>query len=144
MTYGIDTDFLVAIEITDHPFHKQADVLLQTLLAADHDFALAPQTLAEFIHIVTDARRMPEPLTMTDAITRAELWWQSKEVIRVFPDGHGVTDFFAWLRQHQLGRKRLLDTLLAASFCSAKVNKIITNNGRDYKVLGIFEIIGYK
>lgn len=144
MTYGIDTDFLVAIEITDHPFHKQADTLLQTLLAEHHDFALAPQTLAEFIHIVTDARRMPEPLTMTDAITRAELWWQSKEVIRVFPDGHGVTDFFAWLRQHQLGRKRLLDTLLAATFCSAKVNKIITNNARDYKVLEAFEIIGYK
>ncbi len=144
MTYGIDTDFLVATEIVDHPFHKQADSLLQTLLAEDHNFALAPHTLAEFIHIVTDARRMPEPLTMTDAITRAELWWQSEEVIRVFPDEHGVTDFFAWLRQHQLGRKRLLDTLLAVTFRNAKVTKIITNNGRDYKVLGAFEIIAFK
>ncbi len=144
MTYGIDTDFLVAIEIVDHPFHKQADALLQTLLAEDHNFALTPQTLAEFIHIVTDARRMPAPLAMTDAITRSELWWHSKEVIRIFPDGHGVTDFFAWLRQHQLGRKRLLDTLLAATFRNAKVTKIITNNGRDYKVLGVFEIINYK
>jgi len=29
MTYGIDTDFLVACEIIDHPFHAGADRLLQ-------------------------------------------------------------------------------------------------------------------
>jgi hypothetical protein len=32
MTHGIDNDFLVAIEITDHPFHAPADTLLQGLL----------------------------------------------------------------------------------------------------------------
>ncbi len=28
MTYGLDTDFLVACEIVDHPFHQAADALL--------------------------------------------------------------------------------------------------------------------
>jgi predicted nucleic acid-binding protein len=72
MTHGIDTDFLVAAEIQDHPFHREADALLQSLLADGHDLALAPQTLAEFIHIVTDGKRMPQPLTMAEAISRAE------------------------------------------------------------------------
>jgi len=67
-----------------------------------------------------------------------------EEVIRVFPDGNAVSDFFAWLRHHQLGRKRLLDTLLAASFRQAKVTKIITNNAGDYEVLGAFEVIGFR
>lgn len=49
MVYGIDTDFLVAVEISDHPFHLQAESLLQSLLADRHEFAVAPQTLAEFI-----------------------------------------------------------------------------------------------
>jgi predicted nucleic acid-binding protein len=144
MTYGLDTDFLVACEIVDHPFHQAADALLQSLLANEHDFALAPQTLAEFIHVVTDQRRMPVPLVVTDAISRSELWWQAAEVVRVFPDGKSVADFFAWLRQYQLGRKRLLDTLLAASFRNAKVTKIITNNAKDYEVLASFEIVTFK
>jgi len=144
MTYGLDTDFLVACEIVDHPFHRPADALLQILLAEEHEFALAPQTLAEFIHIVTDPRRMPVPLVVTDAISRAEQWWQAAEVVRVFPDGNSVPDFFSWLRQHQLGRKRLLDTLLAASFRNAKVTKIITNNAKDYQVLGEFEVIEFR
>lgn len=72
MTHGIDTDFLVAAEILNHPFHKEADALLQSLLNDGHDLALAPQTLAEFIHIVTDGKRTPQPLSMNEAISRAE------------------------------------------------------------------------
>jgi predicted nucleic acid-binding protein len=58
MTHGIDTDFLVAAEIRDHPFHRPADDPLQTLLADGHDLALVPQTLAEFIHrVITNNER---------------------------------------------------------------------------------------
>ena len=73
MTHGIDTDFLVAVEIQDHPFHREATALLRSLLTAGHDLAVMPQTLAEFIHIVTDGKRMPQPLTIADAIARAIL-----------------------------------------------------------------------
>jgi len=144
MTHGIDTDFLVAAEIRDHPFHQGADGLLQRLLAEGHDLAIAPQTLAEFIHIVTDSRRMPQPLAMTEAVARAEHWWQASEVIRVFPDGECIVDFFAWLRRHQLGRKRLLDTLLAATFHRAGVTHFITNNDKDYKTFGCFHLVTFR
>ena len=104
MTYGIDTDFLVALEIRDHPFHREADALLRSLLDGGHDLALAPQTLAEFLHVVTDGKRMPTPLPMSEALQRAEHWWQAAEVIRVFPDGPSVTEFLAWMNRHSLGR----------------------------------------
>ena len=144
MTHGIDTDFLVAVEIQDHPFHREATALLQSLLTSGHDLAVMPQTLAEFIHIVTDGKRMPQPLTIADAIARAVHWWQAREVVRVFPCGQAVTDFLAWLTRYQLGRKRLLDTLLAATFQHAGVKQLITNNERDFKVLGCFEILSFR
>lgn len=143
MIHGIDTDYLVAVEVKDHPFHLHADALLATLLKGGHELAVAPQTLAEFIHVVTDPRRMPQPLSTTEAISRAQHWWQAAEVVRVFPDGRAVDDFIEWLRIHQLGRKRLLDTLLAASFRSAGVRKIITNNVNDYRVFGCFELVTF-
>ena len=144
MTHGIDTDFLVATEIRDHPFHREADALLRSMLAEGHDLALAPQTLAEFIHIVTDGKRMPQPLSMAEALNRAEHWWQAVEVVRVFPDDQTGMHFLAWLTCHQLGRKRLLDTMLAATFHSAGVKRIVTNNERDFKVLGVFEFVSFR
>jgi predicted nucleic acid-binding protein len=143
MTHGIDTDFLVAAEIRDHPFHHPADALLQALLADGHDLAVAPQTLAEFIHIVTDPKRMPQPLSMAEAVGRAEHWWQAAEVLRVFPDKQAVTDLLGWLTRHRLGRKRLLDTLLAATFQQAGVKRLITNNQRDFKIFDCFEIVSF-
>lgn len=144
MTHGIDTDFLVAVEIRDHPFHRQAEALLQSLLGDGHDFAVAPQSLAEFIHVVTDAKRMPQPLSLAEAISRAEHWWQAAEVRRVFPDGQGVVDFLGWLTRYQLGRKRLLDTLLAATFQRAGVRRLLSNNGSDYSVFGCFEVVAFR
>lgn len=144
MTHGIDTDFLVAVEIRDHPFHRQAEALLQSLLDSGHDLAVAPQTLAEFIHVVTDARRMPQPLSNAEAISRAEHWWQAAEVRRVFPDGQCVMDFLGWLSRYQLGRGRLLDTLLAATFQRAGVKRLVSNNAKDYTVFGCFEILTFR
>jgi predicted nucleic acid-binding protein len=105
---------------------------------------VAPQTLAEFIHIVTDAKRMPQPLTMAEAISRAEHWWQATEVRRVFPDGQSVLDFLGWLSRHQLGRKRLLDTLLAATYQQAGVSRLLSNNDRDYQMFGCFEVVTFR
>lgn len=144
MTHGVDTDFLVAVEILDHPFHQKADALLRDLLDQGHDLALAPQTLAEFIHIVTDAKRMPQPLAMATAIARAEHWWQAAEVRRVFPDGGSTIDFLSWLTRYQLGRKRLLDTLLAATYQRAGIRRLISNNEADYRVFGCFEVVTFR
>jgi predicted nucleic acid-binding protein len=144
MTHGIDTDFVVAVEIREHPSHARADSLLTDLLANGHDLALAPQTLAEFIHIVTDPKRMPRPLSMDEAIRRATHWWQAAEVVRVFPNGESASDFLACLQRHSLGRKRLLDTLLATTLHHAGIRRIITNNERDYRVFGFLEIVTYR
>lgn len=143
MTHGIDTDFLVAAEVREHPFHSDANSLLDALLSAGHLLALAPQTLAEFIHVVTDPKRMPRPLTMSEAIQRAEHWWQAKEVLRVFPDGQATSEFLSWLSLYQLGRKRLLDTMLAATMQAAGVQRLITNNRRDFAVFNALEIVRF-
>lgn len=117
MTHGIDTDFLVAVEIRDHPGHQLAVALLNRLLDGGHNLAVAPQILAEFIHVVTDAKRMPEPLSVPEAILRAEHWWHAAEVRRVFPDGQGVVDFsFPFLR---LGKR---SPPFKAPACSAPAN----------------------
>jgi hypothetical protein len=43
------------------------------------------------------------------------------------------------LREHRLGRKRLLDTMLAATFRSAGISSILTCDRTDFEVLGGFQ-----
>src|SRR5437667_6399731 len=138
MTHGLDTGFLVAAEVTEHAEHSAARDTLARLLSAGDLIAIAPQVLAEFIHIVTDPRRFTHPLDMAAARQLAEQWWTASDVVPVFPDDGATRQFLGWLAQFSLGRKRLLDTLLAATYRQAGIQSVLTTNPRDFAIFGVF------
>ena len=134
---GIDTTFLVQLEIVELPQHARAHQLLQQqVLDPQLPLLLAPQVLSEFLHIVTDPRRFQRPLVMSDAIDKARFWWNAREVLRVYPTSASTTLFLDWLAQYRLGRKRLLDTQLAATLWNAGARQIFTSNARDFEGFG--------
>lgn len=138
MTHGLDTSFLVALEVDSHEEHAACRSRFQHLLKAGDSFAIAPQILAEFIHVVTDPRRFSSPLTAEQAISRAGIWWNAAEVIHVFPTAESTLLFLNWLDEFKLGRKRLLDTQLAATFLSAEISSVLTLNRSDFATLKRF------
>jgi predicted nucleic acid-binding protein len=138
MTHGLDTSFLVAVEVGSHEKHHSCRSCFQKLLKAGDTFSIAPQILAEFLHVITDPRRFASPLTMEQAGDRAEIWWNASEVIHVFPTAESTLLFLSWIAGHNLGRKRLLDTILASTFQAAHVNSILTLNRDDFAIFGGF------
>ena len=138
MTHGLDTSFLVAVEVASHEEHAACRVRFQKLLKAGDTFSLVPQILAEFIHVVTDPRRFSMPLTMEQAVARAETWWNAAEVAHVFPTAESTLLFLGWLEEFKLGRKRLLDTMLASTLQAGGVTSILTLNRDDFATFGGF------
>jgi hypothetical protein len=59
----------------------------------------------------------------------------------VFPDDAATRRFLAWLQQFSYGRKRLLDTLLVATYRQAGIPSILTTNQADFTVFGVFTCI---
>lgn len=141
MIHGLDTGFFVAAEVVEHAEHTATRQILTRLLSAGDRIAIAPQVLAEFIHIVTDPRRFTHPLDMATARALAEQWWTSTNVVQIFPDAAATSQFLTWLQQFSLGRKRLLDTLLAATYRQAGIHSLLTTNAADFAVLGTFTCI---
>jgi predicted nucleic acid-binding protein len=137
---GFDTNILVAHAIAEHPWHGKVRECIDRFLAEGHDLALTPGILAEFIHVVTDPRRFERPLTMTEALEWAGFWNDAEEVTVIDTEMTAHRQWLQWLRQHRLGRKRLLDTLIAATWHTACVREIFTLNPRDFEVFGAFAI----
>ena len=104
MAIGIDTSFLVAVECVEHSEYAAARELLADLVAANERFALNPDVLSEFVHTVTDPKRFPTPLSMSEALDRAEYWRVADESVLVFPTSESTELLFVWMRQHRLGR----------------------------------------
>jgi len=141
MIHELDTGFLVAAEVLEQAEHVVARQTLTRLIAAGDLIAIAPQVLAEFIHIVTDPRRFAQPLDIKTARSLAAQWWTAREVVRVFPDDAATGQFLAWIQQFSLGRKRLLDTLLAATYRQAGIQSLLTTNPADFTVFGVFTCV---
>lgn len=141
MIHGLDTGFLVAVEVSEHPAHVAARTKLAELVASGDTLAIAPQVLAEFLHVVTDPKRFGSPLEMAAAISLAEQWWNARDVVPVFPNDLAMRQQLAWMRLHFLGRKRLLDTLLAATYWQSGVTSLLTTNAKDFAIFGCFHCV---
>lgn len=137
---GLDTSILVAHAIAEHPQHEACQRWLDEEIARNQTFGITPGILAEFIHIVTDGRRFETPLVISEALERAAFWSEAREVKLLAADDAVNALWLKWLADFQLGRKRLLDTLIAVTWHASGINEICTLNPRDFVVFDVFHI----
>ena len=139
---GVDTTFLVELSITDLAAHADARALLARVAPSEtNPLVLTPMVINEFIHTSTDPKRFAAPLSVERATEIARSWWEAKEVLRLHETADSVSQFLRWLDEFKLGRKRLLDTQLAAALHVGGVRKLLTSNPRDFRVFGVFELL---
>lgn len=103
--------------------------------------ALTPQVLTEFAHVVTDRRRFETPLVMADALDLCGQWWHAEECRPILADLEAGSLSLTWMKSFRLGRKRLLNTMLAATYYAAGVKRIATTDWRDFSVYGVFDVV---
>lgn len=137
---GLDTSILVAHVIAEHPQHGASQRWLDEEIARNQTFAITSGILAEFIHVVTDGRRFETPLAIPEALERAAFWSEAREVTLLMADDAVNALWLKWLADFQLGRKRLLDTLIASTWHAAGISEICTLNPHDFKVFDVFRI----
>jgi predicted nucleic acid-binding protein len=142
MILGLDTDVLVSWAMTGAPQHVAARRLFEReIRRGSGHLGLTPQVLHEFLHVVTDARRFSEPLSMERARTLAADLWDAMEVERIVPPASVVHRTLELMGRFGLGRKRILDTALAATLEAAGVRRLATWNGADFAIFPFLEVI---
>lgn len=138
---GIDTPFLIAHTVLEHPDHVRAVACCLHLLDTNHYFALCPTVVDEFLHVATDPKRFESPLTMPQATQLARVWINSRETIFCAPTEASQRKQLDWIAEQRLGRKRINDTRIASIYHAHGVTRLLTANVRDYSVFGVFEIV---
>lgn len=137
---GLDTTVLIAHELTEAPLHRQVRNQI-ALLCRERStrFGLAPQVLQEFLHVATNPRQFQQPLTMEQALARANFWWDATEVVHCQINDKAWQHAMSWIGKHSLGRKRILDTTLAATYHGCGIQSLATANPSDFAVFGVFQ-----
>ena len=141
---GIDTTFLIDLEISDSPRHEGAVRLFEKWMAEKHSvLAIFNQSFLEFQHVITDSKRFNSPLTMEQAIERTWFWIDQERVKIIYPDETSLKRALLWTNLHKLGRKRIQDTHLAAAFVENCVTELWTANPSDFEIFEAFDLVDY-
>jgi toxin-antitoxin system PIN domain toxin len=136
MIRAIDTNMLVYLAASDIPQHAKSRRAIDEFLSRSREnrIAVTDDVLFEFVHVVTDARRLKSPLTMAAALDWAEAFWSGRETVPLLPSPATLTRTMELLRKHGLSRKRIRDTALAAVLEENSVREIWTANAADFQV----------
>jgi hypothetical protein len=78
---------------------------------------------------------------MTEALDWMEEFLNNPAVRLLEPNRTSVEQTLCWMRQFNLGRKRILDTQLAATLHSHGVGRMLTSNPADFKLFSVLEIV---
>lgn len=143
MILGVDTDILVTWVMKGAPLHAAIRRLIKReVQEGGNSLGLTPQVLHEFLHISTDPRRFESPLSMPEALRIGRSLQGAREVLWLLPTPEVVPRTLELLRELRLGRKKILDTALAATLECAGIRRLATLNSRDYEVFTFLETVG--
>jgi predicted nucleic acid-binding protein len=140
---GVDTDVLVTWVMTGTPLHGSIRRLFDAeIRERGGQLALTPQVIQEFLHVSTDPRRFERPFSMAEALRVCRSLAEAKEILWIVPTREVLPRTLDLLETLKLGRKRILDTALAATLECAGVHRLATLNARDFEVFSFLEVVG--
>ena len=142
MLCGLDTNVLVHAHLPVFAESETVRANLRSKLGDDNwKLALTAVVLHEFVHVITDQRRFNPPVPMASALAVAKGYLARPNVDCLSLDGRALQLALHLLERHGLGRKRIADTLLAATLLRHGVTSIMTCNPSDFAVFNDLEVI---
>jgi predicted nucleic acid-binding protein len=102
--------------------------VVQTEVQSGSRLVFPALVIHEFLHVITDTRRFSPPLTMTEALDWMESFLANSSLDVLEPTPESLRQTLHWMREFNLGRKRILDTHLAAILYVAGVRRLCITN----------------
>ena len=141
---GIDTTWMVDLEVRESPRHEGALRLFESWRSEKNSvLCVYHHIFLEFLHVVTDPARFESPLSMDRALERVWFWIGQERIRILHPTDSSLKRCLMWMAAFRLGRRRLLDTQMAAAYAEEGVTTLWSANPSDFNVFGVFELPGY-
>jgi len=138
---GLDCNILVRLTFADHPANARTLALVEAEASQGKKLVFPALVVNEFLHVVTDPRRFSPPLTMTEALDWVDDFLANPAVEVLESNKASVKQTLRWMREFNLGRKRILDTHLAAVLHTNGVRRLLTANPADFSIFGVLETV---
>ena len=130
MIYTLDTNVLVYAADKSFPLHSAARDVRDRAVAEQRKARLCYSVLLEFFAVVTDSRRVGNPLPPAEAWREVVAYLKAFEVL--YPDEHTLVELGKLGVQYQIRRQTIFDALIVSMMIQYGVQGIYTDNRKDF------------
>lgn len=139
MIYTLDTNILVYAADVSFPLHATARAVRDHAVAEHHKVRLCYSVLLNFFAVVTDSRRVGNPLPPAEAWREVDAYLNTFEVL--YPDEGTFAQLGKLAKQYQTARQTILDVLIVAMMIQHGVKGIYTDNRKDFATFDEIEVL---
>ncbi len=135
----VDTNILVYAHNQDSPFYPQAKTLIADLINAN-GFFISALVLHEFFSVITDKRKVENPLDSEEALSIINDLNYSKCIELLRAD---ESSFFSWCQSIKIDIKKfeIYDAFIAYTMLNNNIGRLYTNNTKDFKKFDFIQAI---
>ncbi len=139
MIYTLDTNILVYAADASFPLHDTARAVRDHAAGEHREVRLCYSVLLEFFAVVTDSRRVGNPLSPAEAWREVDAYLNTFEVL--YPDEGTFAQLGKLAKQYQTTRQTIFDVLIVAMMIQHEVNGIYTDNRKDFATFDEIEVL---
>lgn len=137
----LDSNILVYNHQAHSPYHKPCRDLITKALRGELFVSITPQVLTEFYAIITDPRRVTNPVSAEKAREEVEKYIKAKNILQIFSTEHTLVQLIELLKKYPVTQQEIFDLYLVATMLTSGVNRIYTYNEADFAKLEEIQIL---
>lgn len=137
---AIDTNFLIDLDNIDSPRHEKVLALFNQWRAGNDKLYIYSHVFLEYQHVISDAKRFTNPLSMEQARQRVLFWKNQKRIEVIYETSQSFDLAQSWMSKYNLGRKRIAETHMAAAYFCNGITTLLTANPKDFEIFNIFNL----
>jgi len=129
----LDSNILIYAADSHSQFYTQCKALITRGLKGEELLCVCPQVLLEFFAVVTNPKRVTQPLPPEEAMEEVRKYLRAKNILKIYP-GEDIVERIAELsRRHSVSGPRIFDLKLVATMISNGVRRLYTYNEEHFK-----------
>lgn len=139
MIYTLDTNVLVYAADESFPLHTAAREIRDRAGAERQKVSLCYSVLLEFFAVVTDSRRVGNPLPPAEAWHEVEAYLNTFDVL--YPDEGTYAQLGELVDRYQITRQKIFDAIIVAMMIQYGVEGIYTDNRKDFAMFDEIKVL---
>lgn len=136
----LDTNVLVYARASDSPLFKKAKAILDRAIVGDLDTCISLQNLWEFYAVVTDLKRVSNPLSPQRARQDIRQYLSCQNIEKLVVRESTIVLALELAEKYSITRQNIYDTQLVATMLENGIGKILTDNVKHFSTYGEIQV----